>query len=78
MARNRGVNVTRRGEGWAVVRDGAQRANQLFEIQREAIAYGRDLARGEQTELRIQGADGRWRDSDSFGNDPAPPIDRKH
>ncbi|MDE2442264.1 MAG: DUF2188 domain-containing protein, partial [Betaproteobacteria bacterium] len=31
-------------------------------------------------EVRIQGRDGRWRDSDTVvpGNDPCPPKDRKH
>ncbi|WP_420799894.1 DUF2188 domain-containing protein [Nitrospira moscoviensis] len=31
-------------------------------------------------EVRIQGRDGQWRDSDSVppGNDPMPPRDRKH
>ncbi len=78
MAKKRGVNVTRRGADWAVVRDGAQDPDRLFDTQREAIGYGRNIARREETELRIQGRDGRWRDGDSFGNDPAPPIDRKH
>ena len=31
-------------------------------------------------EVRIQGRDGRWRDSDTVppGNDPNPPRDKKH
>jgi hypothetical protein len=31
-------------------------------------------------EVRIQGRDGRWRDSDTVapGNDPMPPHDKKH
>ncbi len=78
MTKTRGVNVTRRGEDWAVVRDGAGRASRLFETQREAIDYGRDIARTQQTELRIQDRNNRWRDSDSYGGDPAPPIDTKH
>ena len=78
MAKKPGVNVVRRGDDWAVIRDGAQRATEVFHTQREAIERGRPIARKEQTELRIQRRDGRWRDSDSYGNDPAPPIDRKH
>ncbi len=78
MAKKPAVNVTRRGEDWAVVRDGAGRANRLFDTQREAIDYGRNIARNQQTELRIQDRNHQWRDSDSYGGDPAPPIDKKH
>ena len=78
MTKQRGVNVVRRGGQWAVVRDNAERASGVFGTQREAIDRGREIARNEQAELRIQGQDGRWRDSDSYGHDPAPPIDRRH
>lgn len=78
MTKQRGVNVLRRGDEWAVVRDNAERASGVFGTQREAIDRGREIARNEQAELRIQGQDGRWRDSDSYGHDPAPPIDRRH
>jgi hypothetical protein len=73
-----GVNVVRHDDGWAVWRDGARRASKVFDTQQEAIAYGRPTARREQTELRIQHRQGRWRDSYSYGGDPAPPIDEKH
>lgn len=72
------VNVVRRGDNWAVVRDGAVRSNRVFPTQQEAISFGRPIAQREQTELRIQDRQGRWRDSDSYGGDPAPPIDEKH
>jgi hypothetical protein len=73
-----GVNVVRHGEQWAVRRDGASRASRVFETQREAVEYGRPIARRDKTELRIQDRRGQWRDSDSYGPDPAPPIDREH
>lgn len=80
MARRKkagGVNVVRHGDGWAVRRDGAERSSKLFDTQQEAITYGRPIAQREQTELRIQDRHGRWRDSDSYGGDPVPPIDQK-
>ena len=73
-----GVNVVRHDDGWAVRRDGAARASRVFDTQQEAIAFGRPIAQREQTELRIQNRQGQWRDSDSYGGDPAPPIDEKH
>jgi hypothetical protein len=78
MGRERGVNVVRRDEQWAVIRDGAARASGRFGRQRDAIARGRGLARRDGAELRIQGRDGRWRDADSFGHNPSPPVDRRH
>ena len=78
MARGRGVNVVRRGSLWAVVRDGARRASGIFRTQQGALNRGRQIARNERTELRTQGRNGKWRDSDSYGNDPHPPTDRKH
>ncbi len=78
MTKQRGVNVVRRGDEWAVVRDNAERASGVYGTQHEAIDRGREIAQNERAELRIQGQDGRWRDSDSYGHDPAPPIDRHH
>jgi hypothetical protein len=78
VANKPAINVTRRGDQWAVIRDGASHARGIYDTQAEAIEHGRARAQTDQTELRIQGRDGRWRDSDSYGRDPAPPIDRKH
>ena len=73
-----GVNVVPRGDDRAVVRDGADRASRVFPTQREVIHDGCPIAQRNETELRIQDRRGRWRDSDSYGGDPAPPIDEKH
>jgi len=72
------VNVVRHGDGWAVRRDGAQRVTKSFDTQKEAIEHGRPVARREETEFRVQNVHGRWRESDSYGPDPAPPIDQEH
>lgn len=42
-----------------------------------AIEAGSEAARRERTELVIQDHKGRIWDSDSYGNDPAPPIHRE-
>jgi len=70
--------VTRRGDQWTVRREGAERASHLFDTQRQAIDRGRELAKETHGELRIQGVDHRFRDSDSYGNDSFPPRDEKH
>jgi hypothetical protein len=45
----------------------------VFDTQREAINYGRGIARNQESELRIQGRDSRFREAYSYGNDPFPP-----
>jgi len=76
--RSPGVNVIKRESGWAVRRDGAKRANRVFETEREAIDYGRSIARRDSTELRIQDAQGRWREAESYGSNAIPPRDMAH
>lgn len=70
--------VVRRDDGWAVRREGADRVSSEHNTQKEAVARGRELAQAQGGELRIQGRDHKFLDSDSFGHDPNPPRDRKH
>jgi hypothetical protein len=65
--------VVRNGDGWAVRGEGNSRLTQSFDTQREAIERGRDIARNQGAELRIQGADAKFREAWSYGNDPFPP-----
>jgi hypothetical protein len=69
------------GGGWDVVAPGAEHASSHHEQQAEAEKAAKlivaNLGGGE---VRIQGLDGRWRDSDTVapGRDPYPPKDSKH
>lgn len=71
-------HVVPKGEGWALRREGGQRASSLHTTQGDAIAAGKQLAKQEKTELVIHRPNGQIRDSDSYGNDPVPPKDTKH
>lgn len=64
--------------GWDVKREGAERASGHFDKKADAMGRGRDMARGNHTELVEHGRNGRIQDSDSYGNDPVPPRDKKH
>lgn len=64
--------------GWAVKREGAERASSLHRTQADAIESGKQLAQTKKTELVIHRPNGQIRDSDSYGNDPNPPKDKKH
>lgn len=73
--------VVRHADGWAVKKAGAGKASSVHPTQgaaeRAAKATVGGLGGGE---VRIQGRDGRWRDSDTVspGGDPHPPTDKKH
>lgn len=73
--------VVRRSNGCAVVKAHAKRASKVCKTQKQAEIRAKqivfNLGGGE---VRIQGKDGRWRDSDTVtpANDPNPPRDRKH
>ena len=78
MARKKDVHVVPRENGWAVQREGSSRASSIHSTQAEALRQGRDMAKHDRVELVTHGKDGRIRDSDSYGNDPNPPRDKKH
>jgi hypothetical protein len=50
-----------------------KRLTTIYNQQGNAIAVGREIARNQHSELRIQGRDGRFREAWSYGNDPFPP-----
>lgn len=66
--------------GWDVVKPGASRASAHTDTQREAIDRASEIVgNAGGGEVRIQGRDGRFRDSNTVkpGNDPFPPRDKK-
>lgn len=76
--KNSNYHVVPHGTGWAARREQSSRASSQHGTQREAINAGRNLAKKTHGELRIHRADGTIRDSDSYGNDPFPPRDRRN
>lgn len=76
MAKN-DIHVVRHVDGWATKKEGSDRAGSVSNTQKEAIERARDQARREKVEVVIHRRDGRIRDSDSYGNDPNPPKDKK-
>ncbi|MEC1722823.1 DUF2188 domain-containing protein [Schinkia azotoformans] len=61
------------GGGFQVKGAGNSRATKIFDTQREAIAYGRGIAKNQQSELVIHNLKGRIREKNSYGNDSYPP-----
>ena len=72
------IHVVPHKDGWAVRREGSERASSIHSTQERAIDAAKPIAQREKTEVVTHGTDGRIRDSDSYGNDPHPPTDRRH
>ncbi|WP_137891295.1 DUF2188 domain-containing protein [Ramlibacter sp. 2FC] len=72
------VHAVPHEDGWATKKEGAGRAGVVVNTQKEAIERARDQAKREHVEVVIHRRDGTIRDSDSYGNDPNPPKDKKH
>jgi hypothetical protein len=65
--------VVRNGSKWGVRGEGNDKLTKIFNTQKDAIDYGRTIAINQGSELRIQGKDAKFRDSNSYGSDPFPP-----
>lgn len=66
-------HVVPRGDQWAVVGEGNQRASSLHERQSDAEAAARSTAIGERSEVLVHGRNGQIRERNSYGKDPYPP-----
>lgn len=63
--------------GWDVRRGGAERASGHFVTKSDAVTNGREISQNQGSELVIHGKNGQIQRSDSHGNDPCPPKDKK-
>lgn len=72
--------VVKQDDGWAVKKEDAKRASNVYGTQAEAIARAREIVdktgRG-LGEVRIQGEDGQFRDSDSGRRNETPAKDTR-
>lgn len=68
-------HIVKRGNDWAVRKEGAERDTRLFNTQVEAIKAGKKIAENQRSELFIHGRDGKIRERNTYGNDPCPPND---
>lgn len=58
-------------------RDGDQQASHHTTTKKEAEQLGRTISQNQHTELQIHGKDMKIQRSDSHGNDPFPPRDKR-
>lgn len=72
------IHVVPHKDGWATKKEGASRAGAVTDTKAEALERARGQAKRENVEVVIHKKDGTIQDSDSYGNDPHPPKDKKH
>jgi Uncharacterized protein conserved in bacteria (DUF2188) len=79
MSKKKDIHIVPHPDGgWATRKEGSSRVGTRHDTQQNAIARGREQAIRDKAELVIHRPNGRIRDSDSYGNDPFPPRDKKH
>lgn len=64
------VHVVKHGEQWAVEHEGTSRAASLHESKERAVEVATKMAKRDQVELILHGADGQIQERSSYGNDP--------
>lgn len=62
---------------WNIKRNGTRRVSATADSKHDAVCVGRKISRNQNTELIIHLKNGKIQNSDSHGNDPCPPRDRK-
>lgn len=77
MGKNQHVTKHPSG-GWQVKGAGNEKATKVTDTQKQAIDAAKKIAQHQKSEVVIHGTNGRIRDKDSYGNDPVPPVDKKH
>ena len=69
-------HIVPKGDGWAVKGAGNTKVTKTFDTQKQAVEFGKQIAKNQDSELVIHRKDGTIRDKDSYGNDSAHPIDK--
>ena len=75
MSNNRNwYHVTHRSDGkWAVIKEGADRAVEVFDTQTAAEARAKELARKAQGEELTHNRENKIRERSTYGKDVCPP-----
>lgn len=74
----RNIHIVPRGDNWGVLREGGGRVSGIYPTQSDAQDAAIPTARRDGVDIVIHRPNGQIRDRDSYGNDPHPPIDKKH
>ena len=61
----------------SVRRSGAARASRVFDSQRDAVTFSKQVARNEGAEIYVHRPDGTIREKHAYGADAIPPKDKR-
>lgn len=78
MSKKKDIHVVPNQGDWAVKREGNPQPVSTHDRKSDAEGAARDIGRRDRVEVVIHDRKGRIQDSDSYGNDPHPPKDKKH
>jgi uncharacterized protein YdaT len=73
MANRNRHHVVPHDNGWAVRREGSERASSVTRTKEQAVEQARDIAQRERGEVIIHRENGTIQEERSYGNDPFPP-----
>ncbi|WP_035240808.1 DUF2188 domain-containing protein [Desulfobacter vibrioformis] len=62
--------------GWNVKKGGSKKASKHFDNKKDAVSWGREVSKNQDSEFVIHKKDGTIQQKDSHGNDPIPPRDK--
>lgn len=68
--------VVKHGNQWAVKGANNTRATAVTPTQRQAISIAREIAKNQNSEMRVQDSNGKFRTCNSYGKDTCPPQDK--
>ena len=71
------VTFNKEANQWQGKRAGAERASVVGDTKSEVVKKTREISKNQGTELKIHNKDGKISQSDSHGNAPCPPKDKK-
>lgn len=77
MGKGKNQHVVKHPEGWAVKGECNSKATKVTKTQKEAIEVAEAIARNQQSDTKVHGANGKIRAGNSYGNDPNPSKDNK-
>jgi hypothetical protein len=77
MKKNQIHTVKAQDGQWKNIRAGAQRASGVYSTKAKAVEEGRKIAKRSEAEHIIHLFNGKIQNSNSYGKDPCPPVDKK-
>ena len=77
MGNRKEYHVVPDNDGWNVIKNNASRTIFHTNLKSDAITKGKQLSKNTGSELIVHGRNGKIQYSNSYGNDPYPPKDKK-